>query len=211
MRTESNNPVFDGALFDNAARPAACGSGFIAPEFCLPATDCNFHTLSELRGPNGLVVILLGDDCPYSAAILPRIVRDVAELHRYGIGAVAVHPGRPALHPAGLLAAMAGFALEHQLPCRYLLDAEQKLARALGATHTPDFFGFDRRLELRYHGRLDASRREAAPADARRELFAAMRQIALFGSAPRQQLAGVGNPIPWVAQPAFCKDSTAPN
>ena len=36
-------------------------------------------------------------------------------------------------------------------------------------------FGFNGKLELQYRGRLDASRKEAAPADARRELFEAMR------------------------------------
>ena len=49
---------------------------------------------------------------------------------------------------------------------------------------TPDFFGFNAKLELQYRGRLDASRKEAGPADARRELFEAMKQIAETGQGP---------------------------
>ena len=36
-----------------------------------------------------------------------------------------------------------------------VLDETQDLARAYDAVCTPDFFGFDSSLELRYHGRLD--------------------------------------------------------
>jgi peroxiredoxin len=199
MHNESNKPAI------------WCGMGFVAPEFCLPAIDGKFYSLADVQGPRGLLVVLLADGCPYVDAILPRIARDVLELHRYGIGAVAINPGHPLLQPAQSLQAMAWFAREHRLRLPYLLDAEQKMTRALGATHTPDFFGFDHRLQLRYHGRLDASRREPAPPDAKRELFAAMRQIALFCSAPRHQLTGVGSPVRWRVRPAFCKDSTAAN
>ena len=45
------------------------------------------------------------------------------------------------------------------------------------------------KLELQYRGRLDASRKEAGPADARRELFEAMKQIAETGTGPREQTA----------------------
>ena len=49
---------------------------------------------------------------------------------------------------------------------RYFLLSGQKLsaaeAKAYGAVCTPDFFGFNTRLELQYRGRLDASRKETA-------------------------------------------------
>jgi peroxiredoxin len=178
--------------------PAA---GKPAPDFCLPGADGQFYALSDVRGPNGLLIILLSNRCPFVAAVLPRLNRDVAELHRYGVGAVGVNVNATRAHVDESFDAMGRFAREHRLPFPYLFDGEQTVARALGATHTPDFFGFDRNLELRYHGRLDASREDSAPDDARRELFAAMRQIALFGSAPRLQLSGAGSPIRWAASP----------
>jgi hypothetical protein len=51
------------------------------------------------------------------------------------------------------------------------------VARRYGAVCTPDFFGFNRNLELQYRGRLDASGRLPAPPDARRELVEAMRLL----------------------------------
>ena len=50
------------------------------------------------------------------------------------------------------------------------------MARAYGAVCTPDFFGYDAELRLRYRGRLDAGRKQPV-ADAPRALFEAVQRI----------------------------------
>jgi hypothetical protein len=62
---------------------------------------------------------------------------------------------------------------------------------------TPDFFGFDARLALRYRGRLDASRKETAPEGTPRELFDAMKRVALTGLGPQVQHHCIGCSIKW--------------
>jgi hypothetical protein len=86
---------------------------------------------------------------------------------------------------------------EFDFPFPYVLDETQEVARAYGAVCTPDFFGFNADLELQYRGRLDASRKEAAPENARRELFEAMVQIAKTGRGPREQIPSIGCSIKW--------------
>jgi hypothetical protein len=76
-------------------------------------------------------------------------------------------------------------------------DESQEVAKAYGAVCTPDFFGFNADLELQYRGRLDASRKEAAPADARRDLFEAMKEVALTGKGPAEQIPSMGCSIKW--------------
>jgi peroxiredoxin len=88
---------------------------------------------------------------------------------------------------------------ERGLPFPYLVDADQSVARAYGAVCTPDFYGYDRELRLRYHGRLDASGRQPAPAGAYRELFEAMKQVVLTGRAPARQVPSIGCSIKWMA------------
>ena len=61
---------------------------------------------------------------------------------------------------------------------------------------TPDFFGFNANLELQYRGRLDESKKDAAP-NARRELFDAMVQVAKTGKGPAQQVPSMGCSIKW--------------
>ena len=71
------------------------------------------------------------------------------------------------------------------------------MARAYDAACTPDFFGFNKDLKLQYRGRLDASRKEAGPADLRRDLYEAMVEVARTGKGPREQVASIGCSIKW--------------
>ncbi len=90
------------------------------------------------------------------------------------------------------------FACAYRLAKRfYLLDETQAVAKAYGAICTPDFFGYNGALQLQYRGRLDASRKQAAPADARRDLFEAMKQVAETGAGPREQIPSIGCSIKW--------------
>jgi hypothetical protein len=77
-----------------------------------------------------------------------------------------------------------------------LHDETQEIARAYGAVCTPECFGFDAGLRLRYRGRIDASRKEALP-DARRDLYEAMRAMAQNGDAPDVQYPALGCSIKW--------------
>jgi hypothetical protein len=73
------------------------------------------------------------------------------------------------------------------------------VADAYGAICTPDFFGYNKDLELQYRGRLDASRKQAAPADVRRDLYEAMKQVAETGHGPAEQIPSMGCSIKWRA------------
>jgi hypothetical protein len=86
---------------------------------------------------------------------------------------------------------MKTFAARHGFTFPYLIDTTQEVARAYGAQCTPDFFGFNAQSELRYQGRLDASRMTPI-ADARRDLFEAMKQIADTGYGPKEHLPSMG-------------------
>jgi peroxiredoxin len=170
--------------------------GWKAADFDLPGTDGKHHTLAMARGPNGLLVMFICNHCPYVKAVLDRIVRDCAELAQHGIGSIAISANDPVEYPEDSFDNMKRVARERKLPFPYVFDETQAVARAYGAACTPDFFGFNAKLELQYRGRLDASRREAIP-DARRELFEAMLQVARTGLGPKEQIASIGCSIKW--------------
>ena len=102
----------------------------------------------------------------------------------------------PADYPEDSFDNMKRVAREKGFPFPYVLDETQEVAKAYAAVCTPDFFGFNARLELQYRGRLDASRRDPVPG-ARRELYDAMVQIAQTGEGPREQTPSVGCSIKW--------------
>jgi peroxiredoxin len=174
-----------------------CDFGWRAPEFDLPGVDGKRHGLSGLCGPNGLLVMFICNHCPYVKAVRDRLVRDCAELKLHGINSVAIMSNDPAEYAEDSFDNMKKVAVEFAFPFPYLLDETQGVAKAYGAVCTPDFFGFNAKLELQYRGRLDASRKEAAPADARRDLFEAMLQVARTGQGPAEQIPSMGCSIKW--------------
>ena len=94
---------------------------------------------------------------------------------------------------------MKQIAVQWQLPMPYLFDASQETAKRFGAVCTPDFFGYNADLKLQYRGRLDASRKEAAP-NARRDLFEAMQLVSQTGQGPKDQIPSMGCSIKWKNQ-----------
>jgi peroxiredoxin len=180
-----------------AAQSDPLTPGAPAPDFALPGVDGRRWTRDGCRGPNGLLVTFICNHCPYVRAVIDRIVRDARDLAPLGIGVVAISANDPVAYPEDSFENMAQFARQHAFPFPYLFDESQDIARAYGAVCTPDFFGFNGKLELQYRGRLDASRREAAPPDARRELFEAMKLIAATGRGPTEQSPSIGCSIKW--------------
>jgi hypothetical protein len=80
----------------------------------------------------------------------------------------------------------------------YLIDETQHIAKAYGAICTPDFFGYNRNLELQYRGRLDESGMSAGADNMKRDLVEAMRLVALTGKGPENQVSSVGCSIKWL-------------
>jgi AhpC/TSA family len=142
-------------------------------------------------------VMFICNHCPYVQAVLDRIVRDARELQAAGIGVVAISSNDVTAYPEDSFEAMRRLWREKALPFPYLYDESQEVARDYGAVCTPDFFGYNRDLQLQYRGRLDASGRQPAPSDARSELRDAMLMVATTGRGPAEQIPSVGCSIKW--------------
>ena len=180
-----------------AATPPVCDFGWKAADFTLPATDGRVLSLDDVKGPRGTLIMFICNHCPYVIAVRDRILRDARALMEMGVGVAAISSNDAEAYPADSFDNMRKLAEEKDFPFPYLYDADQSVARAYSAACTPDFFGFNADLELQYRGRLDASRREAAPPDARRDLFEAMTQIAETGQGPAEQVPSMGCSIKW--------------
>jgi peroxiredoxin len=177
-----------------------CDFGWKAPDFRLPGVDGQTYTLADVSGPNGTLVMFICNHCPYVKAIRSRLVRDLKELKTMGIGAVGIMSNDPADYPEDSFAHMKTVAHEFDFPFPYVMDETQQVAKDYGAVCTPDFFGFNNHLELQYRGRFDESRKEAAPEGVRRDLFEAMRLVALTGKGPQQQIPSIGCSIKWIGE-----------
>jgi len=174
-----------------------CAFGTPAIDFALRGVDGRVWTLEQCRGEHGLLVMFICNHCPYVKAVQERIVHDARELQTFGIHSVAIMSNDPTDYPEDSFDNMQRVAEKFAFPFPYLYDETQEVARAYGAVCTPDFFGYNGKLELQYRGRLDASRKETAPAGVRRDLFEAMKQVAQTGQGPREQIPSMGCSIKW--------------
>ncbi len=182
-----------------AVSPPVCDFDWKAPDFTLPGTDGTDWSLDRIAGPKGTLIMFICNHCPYVQSVIDRIVRDAKDLQALGIGVAAISANDAQEYPQDSFANMKLEAGKHHFTFPYLYDESQYVAKAYGASCTPDFFGFNADLGLQYRGRLDASGRQAASPDARRELFEAMKQIAETGKGPKDQIASMGCSIKWKA------------
>ncbi len=135
--------------------------------------------------------------CPYVRSVIDRIVGDAKALASQGVGIAAIMSNDWHAYPDDAPERMAEFASENGFDFPYLIDQDQSVARTWDAVCTPDFFGFNKALELQYRGRLDASRAAPAAPGARRDLYEAMMEVVRTGQGPIEQIASMGCSIKW--------------
>ncbi|GLQ00901.1 thioredoxin family protein [Methylophaga thalassica] len=182
-----------------ALETPVCEFGLPAVDFSLPGTDGKIWTLDQCRGENGLLVMFICNHCPYVQAIMDRLVRDTNALKELGVNSVAIMSNDVNDYPEDAFDNMKRVAEQQQFSFPYLYDETQQVAQAYGAVCTPDFFGYNGDLQLQYRGRLDASKKQAAASDVRRDLFEAMKQVAETGHGPENQIPSMGCSIKWRA------------
>ena len=178
--------------------PPVCDFGWKAPDFDLPGVDGRRWSLAQAAGPNGLLVMFICNHCPYVKAIRERLVQDLTALQALGVNTVAISSNDAVNYPDDSFEKMGEMALEFKFPFPYLYDASQDVAKAYGAVCTPDFFGFNNKMELQYRGRFDSQGRELTPKlDAKRDLLDAMTLVAKTGRGPKEQTPSIGCSIKW--------------
>ena len=135
--------------------------------------------------------------CPYVQAVTKDIVDHCKELKKLGINTVAICSNDAESHPEDSFENMIEFAKRNKFNFPYLVDETQEIARTYDAVCTPDFFGYNKNLELQYWGRLRELRNLVPVRDGESDLLKAMKQIAETGKGPEKQTPSAGCGIKW--------------
>ena len=133
--------------------------GTVAPSFTLPDPSGRQVALDEVvDGAKGVVVAFVCNHCPYVKHIAEALGALAAEWAAIGVPTVAINPNDAEAYPEDAPERMATQAPAWGWAFPYLVDESQDVARAYGASCTPDLylFGADRRLV--YRGQFDSSR-----------------------------------------------------
>ncbi len=174
-----------------------CDFGKKAIPFELKSTDNKILKLEDITGKNGTLIMFICNHCPYVKAVTKDIVEDCKNLENFGISSIAICSNDSINYPEDSFENMVKFAKGNNFGFPYLRDETQEVAKAYDAVCTPDFFGYNRNLELEYRGRMRELKKLIPVRSGESDLFQAMKQIAETGNGPKEQIPSAGCGIKW--------------
>ncbi len=132
-----------------------------SPAFDFELLDTQSNTLKNLetlKGDKGTVILFICNHCPFVIHINSTLVALANTYQAKGINFIAISSNNAIAYPQDGPDMMTKLAQQEGYPFPYLYDETQEIARAYGATCTPDIYLYDEGLQLAYHGQLDDSR-----------------------------------------------------
>ena len=174
-----------------------CDLGKKAESFKLNSTDNKIISLDDVKGKNGTLIMFICNHCPYVKAVIDDIVQDCKKLEKDGVKAVAVCSNDVKNYPEDSFDNMIKFSKNHNFNFPYLFDETQEIAKKYDAVCTPDFFGYNKNLELQYRGRIRELKDLKPVRSGDSDLYQAMKQIAETENGPKDQIPSMGCNIKW--------------
>ena len=168
-----------------------------AHDFNLKGVDNKFYKLDNCLGKNGTLIMFICNHCPYVRAVIEDIVNDTNNLKNQGVKTVAIMSNDTKNYPDDSFDKMAEFAKRNKFEFPYLIDETQEVAKKYGAVCTPDFFGYNNKLELQYRGRIRELKNLKPINTGESDLFKAMTMIVKTGKGPKNQIPSMGCNIKW--------------
>ena len=165
--------------------------------FELKSTDNKIISLNDIKGENGTLIMFICNHCPYVKAVTKDIVKDCGELKKLGINSVAICSNDSINYPEDSFENMIKFSINNKFNFPYLIDETQEIAKSYEAVCTPDFFGYNKNLELQYRGRMRELKNLIPISEGESDLFKAMKQISETGQGPKDQIPSAGCGIKW--------------
>ena len=174
-----------------------CNFGEKANSFKLKGTDGKIHNLEDHLGKKGLIVMFICNHCPYVKAVIKDIVSDCRLMEKEGLKSIAIMSNDTKNYPEDSFENMIAFSKKHGFTFPYLIDETQEVAKKYGAVCTPDFFGYNNKLELQYRGRIRELKDLKPVSNSESDLLKAMRLIVETGKGPKNQIPSMGCNIKW--------------
>ena len=174
-----------------------CNFGEKAKNFNLLSTENRKVSLNNVKGENGTLIMFICNHCPYVKAIIKDIAKDAKHLRSLGIKSTAIMSNDVKNYPEDSFENMISFSKLHTFSFPYLIDDTQEVAKEYGAVCTPDFFGYNKNLQLQFRGRIRELKNLKPVREGDSDLKLAMKLIAESGNGPKNQIPSMGCNIKW--------------
>ena len=175
-----------------------CDFGKKAEDFKIKSINNELVYFENIKGTNGTLIMFICNHCPYVKAIIKDLVEDCKNLRNDGINSVAIMSNDTKNYPEDSFDNMIQFAKDNNFEdLDYLIDETQEVAKKYGAVCTPDFFGYNKNLELQYRGRIRELKNLKPIRNGDSELKVAMEMISKSQKGPVEQIPSMGCNIKW--------------
>ena len=174
-----------------------CDFGKKANNFELKSIENKIISLNDAKGENGTLIMFICNHCPYVLAVIKNVVEDCKELENDGIKSIAIMSNDPKRYEEDSFDNMVKFSKNNDFNFPYVIDETQDVAKTYGAVCTPDFFGYNKDLELQYRGRIRELKNLKPIEAGDSELKKAMKMIAQSNNGPKEQFPSMGCSIKW--------------
>lgn len=169
-----------------------------APVFSLPDAWGKEHSLTDVAGHEGTVVVFACNHCPFVIHLAKELGTLAKEAAERGVKTVVINSNDIENYPQDGPEPMKEFAKESGWDFPYLIDRTQMTAKSYGAACTPDFFLFDAEGKLMWAGQFDESRPRSEKPATGNDLRAAIDKM-LAGEVPEKGIPSSGCNIKWKA------------
>ncbi len=115
-------------------------------------------SIADVVGKQGTLVVFSCNHCPFVKAWQDRIASVGNAAKTKGIGVIIINSNDPTEYPEDSYAETQKRSKDLGFTFPYVVDATSDVARAFGASHTPEAFLFDKDGKLVYHGAIDDSK-----------------------------------------------------
>lgn len=143
----------------------AIGAAAVKADVQMEGIDGKRRSIESSRGEKGTLVLFSCNHCPVVIGYETRIAKLLNEYKDKGIGVIVINSNDAEAIEDDSLENMKVRAKERGFEFPYVMDDTSDVARAFGATKTPEAFLFDKDLKLAYYGAIDDSPRDADAAE----------------------------------------------
>mgnify|MGYP006105195815 FL=1 len=175
-----------------------CDFGKKAEDFKLKSIDNKIISLNDVVGEKATLIMFICNHCPYVKAVIKDLAKDCNDLKNDGVNTIAIMSNDTKNYPDDSFENMVKFAKENNFnSINYVIDETQEIAKKYNAVCTPDFFGYNKHLELQYRGRYRELKDLKPVINSNSDLKVAMKMVAQTQKGPDEQIPSMGCNIKW--------------
>jgi peroxiredoxin len=171
--------------------------GTKAPQFALPDTDGQQHSLDDSENVDAYLVMFICNHCPFVQHVAAELARIGNDYGSRNVAIYAINSNDASSYPGDNAEAMKLEIANRGYTFPYLIDEDQSVATSFQAACTPDTYVFNAARKLVYRGQLDGSRPSNGIPVTGNDLRAALDAVLAGTAVAEDQIPSIGCSIKW--------------